>query len=346
MSVAFDQVLTLVGPLDDQAGSDTPSQRFRRYLTREIPDVGTVRALIDACGATTGVLERRALQDLLISLGRFLGFNVVFGCYEPLAGILDYHGHWQSPHGRRVVIEVRTESTTSADVRRLMRSAAALAATSFPSLTSGQTKPIALSVTTPRYARRVRLESAFQDHKTGDRLRLMSSSSLVTLAEMVSGDRLTHADCLRLLDSGVVLDPMVAMLARAGAASGVASHAAQFWLATIPAHDGVRAAQAIDRIRAQRTFTLTGVGPHTIVRPPDRICFCAPGTGVVGHAEVASLGNAGELRLREVRVYLESPAVPGLQTQLRLTAAYTTVERGEAACLPLSEAEFNELTHR
>lgn len=367
MSVTLTHILTLVGWLDDDPGVESPSQRFRQFLTERVTDVRVARSLIKQCQGAHGEIERRALQDLIVCLGRFLGFEVVFGCYEPLAGILEYHGHWRSPHNREVLIEVRTDRTNAADLKSLSRSVTALAATSSRSADAVEglardSQPIGLSVTTRLYARRDKLEHAFHNRKTGEKLRLASSASLVRLAELVSGGRVTHTDILGLFDSAIVLDPIVALLGRPSTMRGPAtpvamsrseSHAVgdglqtvprpRFWLATILADGETPPERVAAFIGTRRTFHLSGDAAPSRVQPLDWVCFCLPGTGVVGHAQVASV-NEALLHLQNVRVYPETPAVPGLQTQLRVTAAYTAVEPGVHGCLPLSEDEFNELT--
>jgi hypothetical protein len=373
MSVTLIEILMLVGRLDDEPGVESPSQRFRRFLTERVTDVREARTLIEQCQGAHGEIERRVLQDLIVFLGRFLGFEVIFGCYEPIAGILDYHGHWRSPHNREVLADVRTDRTTAADLRSLSRSVAALESNSTRSDDAGGSsgagsRPIGLSVSTPLYAHRARLEQAFHDRTSAEKLRLVSSPSLVTLAELVSTGRVTHAEVLRLFESSIVLDPFVEMLDRSLAMARPEGRPLQavgdglqtvprmrFWLATIVSHGKTPPERVTALVRQRQMFRLTGEAAESPVQPLDWICFCVPGTGVVGHAQVASVSeepvdpktgpgrSASLLHLQGVRLYPEAPASPGFQTQLRVTAAYTAIEPDVVACLPLSEDEFNEL---
>jgi hypothetical protein len=43
MTIALDQILALVGKLDDAPGEDVPRERFRRFLQENINEVGQVR---------------------------------------------------------------------------------------------------------------------------------------------------------------------------------------------------------------------------------------------------------------------------------------------------------------
>jgi hypothetical protein len=65
MSMTLNQILDLVGPLDDSAGADTPRERFRRFLTKNVTNVAELRDHIEQCLRTPGDQNNRALQDLV-----------------------------------------------------------------------------------------------------------------------------------------------------------------------------------------------------------------------------------------------------------------------------------------
>jgi hypothetical protein len=48
------------------------------------------------------------LQDIINHIGRLLGFEVTFGRYRGVAGANGYDGPWQSPTGKRIVVETKT----------------------------------------------------------------------------------------------------------------------------------------------------------------------------------------------------------------------------------------------
>ena len=57
MSIALNQlsqILDLVGQLDDSSGSNTPRERFRDFLERNVVEIGQIRDLIEECLKTPG----------------------------------------------------------------------------------------------------------------------------------------------------------------------------------------------------------------------------------------------------------------------------------------------------
>jgi hypothetical protein len=89
MNVALNQlsqILDLVGQLDDSLGDGTPQQRFRRFLDKNVTEVGQVRDYVQECLHTPDTQHSRALQDLINHVGHFLGFEVTFGRYQGVKG--------------------------------------------------------------------------------------------------------------------------------------------------------------------------------------------------------------------------------------------------------------------
>jgi hypothetical protein len=100
MSIAFNQlgqILDLAGSLDDSPGSNTPRQRFRDFLDKNVTEVGQVRDYVQECLKTPDAQYSRALQDLINHIGRFLGFEVTFGRYQGVKGQIGFDGHWGIP---------------------------------------------------------------------------------------------------------------------------------------------------------------------------------------------------------------------------------------------------------
>ena len=108
MGVTLKQILDLVGKLDDSPGDDTPRERFRRFLKENVKEVGQVRDYVEECIRTSGNQYNRALQDLVNYIGHFLGFEVTFGRYQGVPGQIGFDGHWKSPTGFHIVVEVKT----------------------------------------------------------------------------------------------------------------------------------------------------------------------------------------------------------------------------------------------
>ena len=107
MNVSLSELLSLVGRLDSAPGFDAPRERYRRFLLEHVTDVPTSRSLIEECQRSVGEQRHRALQDLVVLVGRFLGFETIFGSYERIGGHVD--GQWRSRGLLDVVLEIRTE---------------------------------------------------------------------------------------------------------------------------------------------------------------------------------------------------------------------------------------------
>jgi hypothetical protein len=103
----LEQILDLVGPLDDAPGENTSRERFRRYLATSVQTIGAVRDYIETCLRTSGTPYNRALQDLVNHTGRLIGFEVEFGRYQGVRGEIGHDGLWRAGD-LAIVIEIRT----------------------------------------------------------------------------------------------------------------------------------------------------------------------------------------------------------------------------------------------
>jgi hypothetical protein len=92
----LEQILDLVGPLDDVPGENTPRERFRRYLANSVGTIGAVRDYLETCLRTSGTPYNRALQDLVNHTGRLIGFDVEFGRYQGVRGEIGHDGLWRA----------------------------------------------------------------------------------------------------------------------------------------------------------------------------------------------------------------------------------------------------------
>lgn len=79
MPHSLDVILDLVGTLDDSPGEDTARERFRKYLGREVEDVGHTRDLIEECLRKSGPQYARAPQDFVNYVGHIPGLEVKHG---------------------------------------------------------------------------------------------------------------------------------------------------------------------------------------------------------------------------------------------------------------------------
>jgi hypothetical protein len=377
MSVTLDELLMLAGRLDDSAGFDTPRERFRRFLIEYVTDARIARALIEQC-RLLDEQHHRALQDLVVLLGRSLGFETRFGTYSPVSGALKYDGHWRSRAHLDIVLELRTNQTLAADPDGLVRSIRALSATSAP---NAEVRPMGLCVVTALYASRGRLEDVVAATQPEFPIRVVALRALLSLADMVSAGRLKHDEVVKLIESGSPLDFVAELLdrfahtsapsesptpspnepARPGRPLPVAlrqeSSEHGFWLATVAGDHAVTPEQFVEVVIGRRH--IFGVSPDGEggARPGDSICFYISGRGAVGRAQVASIEQNGVglrdahqyaqlLRLEHTELHLSEPIVPDFETQLRLRAA-----RGASGAIwqpfrRISEQDFVALTTR
>ena len=336
MSIALQEILTLVGRLDDTPGFDTPRERFRRFLAERVTDVAGIRALVAQCQEALGDQHARARQDLLVMLGRYLGFEVTFGGYEPRHGSVRVEGHWRSRRQARIVLEVRSEQTQDSDVEELSRTVAALSAAAPPDL---EERWVGLCVTTPFYAARRRLEALLAQRDRSD-IRCVTVESLLWLAEMASTSRLEHADVIRLLTSGPDSDLMIDLMRRLSegsrvqteraAAATVATLSASpttptpaggttphltivekpdreretlFWLASLTSDENATPELVFDSvIRRRHLLGIAETGPFPpAAQAGDWVCFFIRGTGVVGHARLDSVISDASAVIRGAR---------------------------------------------
>ena len=320
MSFALQEILTLVGRLDETPGFDTPRERFRRFLTERVTDVAGIRVLLSQCQQSLGDQHARARHDLIVMLGVFLGFEVTFGGYEAPGRPARLSGHWRSRRRARLVVDVRSEQTAGGDVEELAGTVASLAADAPPDL---EERWVGLCVTTPYYAARRRLEALLAQRMAGD-IRCVTVDSLLWLADMTSAGRLEHEDVLRLLTSGPDSDFMIDLMRRMAegattqepaptpvaheesprtSATGPSwaeppSHLSivenpdrrrgpEDWLASLASDESASPEQMVDFvIRGRQVLGITDTGPLPMpVSIGDLVCFYIAGTGIVGHAQ-------------------------------------------------------------
>ena len=212
MYFSLSQVLALVGNLDDAAGEQTPRERFRQFLRQNVNEVGQIRTYIADSLRIPGDQSCRALQDLVNHVGRFLGFEVVFGLYQRVQGQIGFDGHWKSPSGHHLVVEVQTTETSANNTATLLSYINDLVSQgTIPDLE----KAIGLCVVGRPDTKTQPLEDNIVAQKKTQQVRIISATSLLTLAEMMNEYEVTHDDVLALIrPSTPTIDPVVDLMAR------------------------------------------------------------------------------------------------------------------------------------
>lgn len=360
--MTLNEVLMLAGRLDDSPGFDTPRERFRRFLGEHAAEVPVIRTFIEQCQRSPGEQHRRALQDLVVILGRCLGFETTFGTYLHAPGAPPDDGHWRIRPRAHLVLEIRTDQTPGSDLQDLSRAVAAAAEAS--NLVSGA-RPMGLCVVAPLCPGRHKLEEALGDSRPDVPLRLVSLRALLTLADLVHAGRVMQPEVMRLFGSALTLDDVVDLLDRvAGAGKSGESRVSDdaglsareergFWMATVAGDLSATPEELVSVVIGGRN--ILGVSADGRVagaaRPGDSICFYIPDRGVVGHAEVASCAQNGTglreahrfsrvLHLTNTELHVDQPVLPDVQTQLRLRAMRRTGDAAPPPLIRLSEQEF------
>ena len=365
--IPLDAILMLVGRLDDEPGFEASRQRFRRFLHDHVTQVAALRHLIDGAQNVPGEQHQRALKDLIVTLGRFIGFEATYGVYQHAEGGLKDDGLWRSRSRLQVVLDIRSDQA-DADVESLLRSGAALAEGSG----KGGSKTCGLCVVTPLFGARKKIEKSLSTAQLDFPVTVVALGSLAALAEMVAAGRLSHDDVLRLLDSSMPVEFVVDLVERVMGgqerppeplpavflpAAVPAGDEPSFWLATL-ANDLDAAPEEFLRLVVGRrhVFGIPDSGPATpAARAGDSICFHIPGKGVVGHARVQSLANGSVairaphrfrqlVHLDALALHLDAPVPLDPDTQLRLRTTGARAARQTSSLVRISPESFSTFT--
>jgi hypothetical protein len=345
MAPTLDHLLTLVGRLDDTPGFESPRERFRRFLIEQVRTPADARAMIEQCHYSPLEQHRRALQDLVVLLGRQLGFEVTFGTYLPVAGAVKLDGQWHSRGRLHVVIEVRSDSAASPiSADSLVRSVAALSALALPDAP----RPAGLCVIGPAYVGAHRVEEAFAAAHPSFPIGVISLTTVLALAEMVQAGGMTHDDVIRLLELRAPADFLVDLIARNATSRAAGPEALSdaramtlpvfaqpgYWIASVIPDHATRPEEFLELVVGRRQiFGISAGQPFEIVGQHDWMCFYISGKGIVGHAQVVSTADHGSIRhahrfrqllnIDSVTLHPGSPVPldPGLELRLRAAAA-------------------------
>lgn len=210
--LSLDELLTLVGELNDSPGDDSARERFRRYLQKNIRDLQLLAVYIDGCSGAPDSQRARAFQDLVSHVGHFMGFEVTYGPYRELPGRIGFDGSWRSDLGVHLIVEVKTAETFSARRAGLARSIESL-------ISRGEIEDwnhaLGLYVIGGEHVPTSFLERLILEEPQSHRIRTISVSSLHTLAELSANQTLTHSQVLDLMGAGAPrIDPLVDIVAR------------------------------------------------------------------------------------------------------------------------------------
>lgn len=361
MNLTLNELLPLVGRLDSSPGFDTPRERYRRFLLDHVTDVQIARALVEDCERSVGEQHHRALQDLIVLVGRFLGFETIFGMYERPADGVKIDGHWRSRGLLDVVLEVRTDQTSNPTAEHLARAVAAT--TTAPARTSTG-MCMGLAVVARHYVARGRLQHTIAADANGSVLRTISVQSLLSLASQVVAARVSHVETVKLLQSGGALDLVIDLVDRPPASDRAVESIPEpaprrppaFWVATIFDNE-TPAAELLASVVAHRQvlgICRTGTS-QSDGSPGDWVCFFLPNRGIAGHARLASVvDNSASIvrsaeqfsrvyRLTNVELY-EEPVVQALRAGRPFEVPPPNVLVAGPCLSPIARQDFMALT--
>jgi hypothetical protein len=331
MSITLKQILDLVGKLDDSPGDETPRERFRRFLKENVKEVGQVRDYVEECIRTSGDQYNRALQDLVNYIGHFLGFEVIFGRYQGVSGQIGFDGHWKSPTGFHIVVEVKTTEVYAIKTSTLINYVNELISEKeIPDWDSA----LGLYVIGRPDPKIRQLENSIFAEKRTHQLRIISVESLLSLAEMMNEYDVSHEDILAVIrPSRPVVNQIVDLMARLVAQRQVQEEAEEeitevversYWLTPVKSDEEETADECIQCLVGEEKIYAFGerTPGRRHLKPGDYICFYSAGKGVVAHAQIASQPEHKRhprvrhseqypwvFRVKNVHLYLENPIV-------------------------------------
>lgn len=205
MQLTLEQLLSVVGSLDDSPGFDTARERFRRFITKRIATFAELRQLIEQGLQLPGTQSHRALEDLVLTVGRFLDFEVVFGPYDRTSILAS--GGWRARRQLFIHVAVWTSQTPTIDLAQL---------------TSGHPKEgqasagegelrVGLGIVTPLFPAATRLRD-LTDNPTEIPVFALSLNWLLQLTDMVVQGRVNQSFIVALLARTPMLDDLVSGL--------------------------------------------------------------------------------------------------------------------------------------
>ena len=343
-AISLSQILKLVGKLDDSPGDETPRERFRTFLRENVQEVGQIRDYIEECLRLTGEQYNRALQDLVNHLGSLLGFEVRFGRYQGIKGKIGFDGHWISPSGSHMVVEVKTTEAYAIRTATLVGYVDGLISAKRIS-SWGDT--LGLYIVGRPDPEINQLENAIIAEKRINQLRIISVESLLSLAEMMNEYEVNHEDILAiLLPSGPKVDPVVELMARIVAQPspeelrGEAEQPSEpaevnYWLTPVRSEPEAVAEQVVQTLVGQEQIYAFGdrTPGRKHIKSGDWLCFHASGKGVIAHAKVTSRPVKKPhhkvkhpdkypwvFKVGQAKLYVDSPVIIDAELRAKLEA--------------------------
>lgn len=327
MLFTLDQILGLVGTLDDTSGTDTSRERFRTFLRESVGSTGAVRDYVEACIKNKGPQYDHALQDLVNHIGALIGFDVEFGRYKGVVNDVGHDGLWRW-NDFSIVVEVKTTDAFSIQTATVVGYADKLIS---KGAISNWDHAMGLYVFGRTDSQLKQLANSVMAERRTHQLRIATVDDVLSLAELVQDGHISAEEAVALLKpGGIFVADSVKLLSRIAARAAypeldepvatkavVAVDDAQHPVTSIQtAAPMVRPSKSIADDSGDRTYLMTPVSDEgeasakaTIagllnagwyvfsdktpgrkrLKPGDRLCFYESSVGVVAEAEVASV---------------------------------------------------------
>jgi hypothetical protein len=207
----LDQILGLVGTLDDAPGSDTPRERFRTFLRDSVGSIGAVRDYVEACTKNKGAQYDHALQDLINHTGSLIGFDVEFGRYKGVTNDVGHDGLWRWKDFS-IIVEVKTTDVFSIQTAIVVGYVDKLIS---KGSIADWDHAMGLYVFGRSDSQLKQLANSIIAEKRTHQLRIATVDDVLSLAELVQEGRITADEAVTLLKpAGVFVADTVKPLAR------------------------------------------------------------------------------------------------------------------------------------
>jgi hypothetical protein len=301
MDINLSQILALVGKLNDSIGEDTAQTRFRNFLKENINEIAQIRDYVEECVRNKGDLYNKALQDLIIYIGEFLNFEIEYGRYKGISGEIGYDGIWTSINKDfKIVLEVKTSEVYPIKISTLVGYIDNLIS---ERKISNWDNTLGLYVVAQPDTEIRQLERNIIIERRTDKIRVISSDLLLSLAEFMREYDINHDDILAVLyPSGPRIDPIIDILTRLvtqppepittleGREGEIKKKEVVYWLTPIKAREDETFEEAFERLLVKNKIYAFGerTPGRNEIKLGDKICFYASGKGVMAYATVAS----------------------------------------------------------
>jgi hypothetical protein len=330
--MAILSISTILGLVGDLKDNDPVQKRFRDYLEKEVAEIGLLRDFINECLSKTGDQYNFAFQDLVVYLGKFLGFKYEYGRYRGTTDAPGHDGVWFARDGFGVVIEVKKTEVYAIRIETLIGYVERLIT---DGIISSWDSAVGLYVVGKLEPELKQLENAITATKRTNQLRVVSADALLSLAEIANEFDVSHDDVVSVLKPAKpVIDSTIDLLTRViqppdvppppGGGEEPAGDDVQHWITPVKSTDEETAEECIKRLVGdERIYAFGDRTPgRASIKVNDKICFYASTNGVVGHAVVASLPEKKHhskvkdpekypwvFKLKDVKLYIDDPTV-------------------------------------